>query len=66
MLESCRLSVTANACVSSSELLFLSRTDIEDRLRASGLRAEKVYGDWQAKPFDAAVPEEMVFIVRAA
>lgn len=52
--------------VSSSELLFLSRPDIEERLKAAGLRAETVYGDWQYEPFDAAMSQEMVFIVRAA
>jgi SAM-dependent methyltransferase len=52
--------------VSSSELLFLSRTEIEDRLTTSGLRAEAVYGGWLSEPFDEAVSEEIVFIVRAA
>jgi 2-polyprenyl-3-methyl-5-hydroxy-6-metoxy-1,4-benzoquinol methylase len=52
--------------VSSSELLFLSRSEIEARLNASGLRAETVYGDWQNEPFDEAVSHEMVFIVRGA
>lgn len=52
--------------VSTSELLFLSRTEIEDRLNASGLRAETVCGDWLHEPFDEAVSHEMVFIVRAA
>jgi SAM-dependent methyltransferase len=52
--------------VSRSELLFLSRTDIEERLNASGLRAESVYGDWLRQPFDEATSEEMVFIVSAA
>lgn len=52
--------------VSSSELLFLSKTEIEDRLVAAGLRAETVYGDWQSLPFDETVSQEMVFIVRGA
>jgi SAM-dependent methyltransferase len=52
--------------VSSSELLFLSRAEIEDHLIASGLRAEAVYGGWLSEPFDEAVSEEIVFIVRAA
>ncbi|KQY41817.1 class I SAM-dependent methyltransferase [Rhizobium sp. Root483D2] len=60
-----RYALTERTLVSSSELLFLSRTDIEDRLKASGLRAEQVYGDWHAQPFDAAVSDEMIFIVRA-
>ena len=52
--------------VSSSELLFLSRAEIEERLTASGLQAEAVYGGWLSEPFDEAVSEEIVFIVRAA
>ncbi|CAN7282235.1 class I SAM-dependent methyltransferase [Rhizobium sp. LjRoot98] len=52
--------------VSSSELLFLSRTEIEDHLTASGLRAEAVYGGWLSEPFDEAVSEEIIVIVRAA
>ncbi|WEZ84727.1 class I SAM-dependent methyltransferase [Rhizobium sp. 32-5/1] len=52
--------------VSSSELLFLVRPEIEERLKACGLRAESVYGDWLSQPFDEATSEEMVFIVSAA
>ncbi len=52
--------------VSSSELLFLSKAEIEERLKASGLRVEAVYGDWLSQPFDPAVSEEMVFIAKAA
>ncbi len=52
--------------ISSSELLFLSRTEIEDHLTTSGLRAEAVYGGWLSEPFDEAVSEEIIVIVRAA
>jgi len=61
-----RYALADRTLVSTSELLFLSRPDIEERLNASGLRAETVYGDWQHEPFDEAVSHEMVFIVRAA
>ncbi len=52
--------------ISSSELLFLGRSEIEERLTASGLRVEMVYGDWLSQPFDEATSEEMVFIAAAA
>ncbi|MCV9962473.1 class I SAM-dependent methyltransferase [Pararhizobium sp. BT-229] len=61
-----RYALADRTLVSTSELLFLSRPEIEERLNASGLRAEAVYGDWQKDPFDEAVSHEMVFIVRAA
>lgn len=51
--------------VSESELRFLSRQDIEDRLTASGLRVENVLGDWEAEPFDEKSSREMIFIARA-
>ncbi|CDM58621.1 methyltransferase type 12 [Rhizobium favelukesii] len=52
--------------VSKSELLFLSRNDIERHLQASGLRADAVYGDWDRQPFDERNAEEMIFVVRRA
>lgn len=61
-----RYALADRTLVSTSELLFLSRREIEERLNASGLRTETVYGDWQNEPFDEAVSHEMVFIVRAA
>ncbi|CAN7256909.1 class I SAM-dependent methyltransferase [Pararhizobium sp. LjRoot255] len=61
-----RYALADRTLVSKSELRFLSRPDIEERLNASGLRAETVYGGWQHEPFDEAVSHEMVFIVRAA
>jgi predicted TPR repeat methyltransferase len=51
---------------SRSELRFSSRTEIEARLTDSGLRAEKVLGDWDGKPFDEERSHEMIFIARAA
>jgi SAM-dependent methyltransferase len=47
--------------VSPSELRFLSRSAIEQRLRACGLRVESVCGDWNRQPFDPATSEEMIF-----
>ncbi|CAN7401180.1 methyltransferase domain-containing protein [Rhizobium sp. LjRoot258] len=52
--------------VSESELLFLSRNDIERHLEAAGLRADAVYGDWDRQPFDERKSEEMIFVVRRA
>lgn len=51
--------------VSRSELRFWSRTEIEARLSACGLRAQSVLGDWDGKPFDEH-SHEMIFIARAA
>jgi SAM-dependent methyltransferase len=51
---------------SVSELLFLTRSEIEDRLHASGLRAESVFGDWHGEPFDPATSHEMIFSTRLA
>jgi len=51
---------------STSELRFLSRSDIEKRLVASGLHVEKVLGDWNCVPFDEASSREMIFLARAS
>jgi hypothetical protein len=51
--------------VSASELRFLSKEDIDERLTASGLCIDKVMGDWDGTPFDES-SQEMIFIVRAA
>jgi SAM-dependent methyltransferase len=51
--------------VSGSELRFLSRTEIENRLAESGLRIDRVLGDWDASPFDESCSDEMIFIARA-
>ena len=50
--------------VSKSELLFLSREEIERYLQASALQVEVVYGDWDRGPFDERTSEEMIFVVR--
>ncbi len=50
--------------VSESELRFWSRTDVEDRLLASGLHVEKVLGHWDGAPFDETSSPEMIFIAR--
>lgn len=52
--------------VSFSELLFLSRVEIEDRLAKCGLSPRAVQGDWDGQPFDDEASEEMVFLVEAA
>lgn len=52
--------------VSASELLFLSKAEIEERLAASGLKARTVHGGWNGQPFDEASSDEMIFIVGAA
>jgi hypothetical protein len=55
---------TDETFVSTSELRFLSRSEIEERAIASGLRVEKVLGDWQGEGFDESSSPEMIFILR--
>ncbi|MBS1992198.1 MAG: class I SAM-dependent methyltransferase [Cyanobacteria bacterium SZAS LIN-2] len=50
--------------VSPSQLRFLSRSSIEERLQQEGLLAESVLGDWQGQPFDETSSKEMIFKVR--
>jgi hypothetical protein len=52
--------------VSNSELRFLSRAEIEERLAASGLCIEKILGDWDGKPFDETSSHEMICMIRSA
>ncbi|KQV64542.1 class I SAM-dependent methyltransferase [Rhizobium sp. Root1220] len=52
--------------VSKSELLFLSREEIEGWLGASGLSTETVMGDWNGQPFDPRTSPEMIFVGRHA
>jgi ubiquinone/menaquinone biosynthesis C-methylase UbiE len=49
---------------SASDLRFMSRREIEERLTSSGLRIEKVLGDWNGKPFETS-SHEMIFRVRS-
>ncbi len=51
--------------LSSSELRFQSRKEIEVKLAVSGLRVEKLFGDWDGSPFDEKTSEEMIFVVKA-
>lgn len=51
---------------SFSELLFLSKPEIEGRLRQQGLITKIVYGAWDKQPFDESTSDEMIFIVEAA
>lgn len=48
---------------SFSELRFLPREAIEERVRGAGLQVEALYGDWDRSPFDPAVSKEMIFVV---
>ncbi|TIO54197.1 MAG: class I SAM-dependent methyltransferase [Mesorhizobium sp.] len=50
---------------SFSKLLFLTRIEIEDRLRRCGLNAKAVFGSWDKQPFDDETSDEMIFIVEA-
>ncbi len=51
--------------VSVSELRFLSRNDIEERLTAQSLHINQLCGDWDGKPFDEKTSREMIFMVQA-
>ncbi len=50
--------------VSTSELLFLSREEIEAHLSAVGLQMESVQGEWDGSPFDPERSHEMIFTAR--
>lgn len=50
--------------VSTSELRFLSRNEIEGRAIASGLRVERLLGGWRGERFDELSSLEMIFILR--
>ncbi|WFR94226.1 class I SAM-dependent DNA methyltransferase [Rhizobium tumorigenes] len=50
--------------VSSSELLFSSREEIERAITESGLKVDKVLGDWNGGPFDPLHSDEMIFFIR--
>jgi ubiquinone/menaquinone biosynthesis C-methylase UbiE len=50
--------------VSRSELRFLTRQAIEERLSVAGLLVETVFGDWNSMPFDPATSHEMIFVAR--
>jgi SAM-dependent methyltransferase len=52
--------------VSPSELRFLPRRGIEERLVASGLYVDRLLGSWSAEAFGEASSLEMIFIVRAS
>lgn len=51
---------------SFSKLRFLTRPEIEDRLRKCGLKVKAVYGAWDKKPLDESASDEMIFIAQAA
>ena len=52
--------------VSKSELRFLSKQGIEERLAAAGLIVESLFGDWGETLFDPQISKEMIFFARAA
>jgi SAM-dependent methyltransferase len=61
-----RYDFESQSLTSLSELLFLKCDAIEDRLAASGLRVDSVFGDWHSEPFDPATSHEMIFSTRLA
>lgn len=50
--------------VSTSELLFLSPSEVEAHLAAVGLQVERVQGDWDGSPFDPERSPEMIVTAR--
>ncbi len=52
--------------ISKSELRFMSQAEIEAQLKAAGLRAESLFGDWDGALFDQKSSKEMIFTVRTA
>lgn len=60
-----RFAFADETLVSTSVLRFLARGDIESLLRDSGLRLEKVMGDWDQTLFDKNSSREMIFDIRA-
>ena len=52
--------------MSASELRFSSKAQICEYLTGSGLRVDKLLGDWDSTPFDERSSQEMIFIVGAA
>lgn len=49
--------------VSASELRFLTRKQIEERLNSCGLAVDQVLGDWDGSVFGELSPE-MIFFAR--
>lgn len=52
--------------VSRSVLRFAARDTIETLFRTAGLVPDRVCGDWDGSPFDAASSDEMIFHMRHA
>jgi ubiquinone/menaquinone biosynthesis C-methylase UbiE len=50
--------------VSTSELRFSCRGEIEERVTASGLRVDKLFGGWHSERFDEVSSAEMIFFLR--
>jgi SAM-dependent methyltransferase len=61
-----RYDFDGKSLTSLSELLFLSRSEIEERLRNCGLCVESLFGNWHSEPFDPATSHEMIFSARLA
>lgn len=60
-----RFKFADNELISFSELRFLSKPQIEERLLKCGLRPIAIYGGWHKQPFDAANSDDIVFVVEA-
>lgn len=65
MIFELRYKFQDESLVSTSELRFLSRNNIEERLTAQSLHINEMYGDWDGKPFDERTSREMIFMVQA-
>lgn len=50
--------------VSTSTLRFATRAEIEALAAKAGLRTEALHGDWNKRPFDPVLSEEMIFTLR--
>jgi predicted TPR repeat methyltransferase len=51
--------------LSTSELRFWQRDEIEKHLAECGLSVEKFFGNWDESPFDEKESPEMIFVARA-
>ncbi len=49
---------------SDSELLFLTKEQIEKHMREAGLRIHDLQGDWDGSPFNKQKSQEMIFTAR--
>lgn len=59
-----RVKCADNELLSFSELRFLSKPKIEERLLKCGLGPIAIYGGWQKQRFDAANSDDIVFLIK--